>query len=589
MAHQNRGNSAGKAKVFFAVIGLFVIALLPRVIGVDYGYFHGDERIGDAAKVLAGQLVPGQHFYPPLINYVNAIAFLLLYGFGVLVGLWSDTGGFRAAFFSDPTLFYVAARLMTAVIGALMAPLFFAAARGRGVPLHAAILAGLLGALLPLSIFMAHIAKGDAALATASVLVGLLFLARHSREYAPGLDIALGLAVALALSFKHSFLFILAPLFLCHLALLLAEIGFRAGMKSLGRGLLALFIVWPILNIGILLDFSNFLAFQKIQAVMSIRADQDLRVAFELLYLRALDLPTGITPVALGLWVAFPLYLLLPICRLKGRLALALLWLSVLVSFVIMLPMVGGRQPEHLWLPQFSLMFLMVAVMVADLFRAEVTIRRFSGAILALAIVIPSLVGTARILHEALAAPIRAELSELLERNFAKMRVFTTTALDLPQSKAARAWEVARLERLAKKYAIEIPEEAPERKALRDVENGYYFINAPGVMFGLEEASDEDLKGKVQAYAWPLQPEEWELDFWLDQDVRVFVVSNLPYHLNDTPSAVFRGFYGELVARCEVHAEIKARKKLFLENDLSVMVCAARDTQSSSEGLETDR
>ena len=65
-----------------SVLVLFTVAFLLRAVGADYGYFHGDERINEAAKVLTGQLVPEQHFYPPLINYLNAIGLAGLFGLG---------------------------------------------------------------------------------------------------------------------------------------------------------------------------------------------------------------------------------------------------------------------------------------------------------------------------------------------------------------------------------------------------------------------------------------------------------------------------------------------------------------------------
>jgi hypothetical protein len=86
-------------------LALFAVALGLRLIGLDYGYFHGDERVNDAAKVLAGQLVPGQHFYPPFINYLNAVALVALFPVGLLSGWWEGAGDFRAAYFIDPTPF----------------------------------------------------------------------------------------------------------------------------------------------------------------------------------------------------------------------------------------------------------------------------------------------------------------------------------------------------------------------------------------------------------------------------------------------------------------------------------------------------
>ena len=50
---------AGRTRVgTVLVLVLFTVAFLLRAVGADYGYFHGDERINEAAKVLTGHFQP---------------------------------------------------------------------------------------------------------------------------------------------------------------------------------------------------------------------------------------------------------------------------------------------------------------------------------------------------------------------------------------------------------------------------------------------------------------------------------------------------------------------------------------------------
>lgn len=48
---------------------LFLAALLIRLSGILWGGVNPDEAFGAAVKVLAGQIVPDTHYYPPLLYY----------------------------------------------------------------------------------------------------------------------------------------------------------------------------------------------------------------------------------------------------------------------------------------------------------------------------------------------------------------------------------------------------------------------------------------------------------------------------------------------------------------------------------------
>lgn len=196
-----------------------------------------------------------------------------LFAVGLPFGWWDGVGSFRAQYFDDPTVFYVTARLVTAAFGALLAPIFYLCARRIGLAPGTSLITGLLAALFPLAVYQSHIAKGDVAMATFIVAAIAATLARVGTDRPFRWDALFGLAVVLALSFKHSAVFVLAPLALGHLLIL----GFREGARAAGlaflRGIIVVLILWPILNIGTILDFKTFLEYQQIQSVMSIRGN----------------------------------------------------------------------------------------------------------------------------------------------------------------------------------------------------------------------------------------------------------------------------------------------------------------------------
>ena len=251
------------------VLILFVLAWGVRLVGVDVGYFFGDERINDAARAMTGQLIPGQHFYPPFLNYINAAAFAVLYAGGRVLDVWPDTAAFRAQYFSDPLPFYVTARVVVAGLAALTAPAFYLVARALRIDGWYAVGAGLLGLMYPLGVYQSHIAKSDVALASFAVLTLLALIRRHQPQAGGREDVVLAVAATIAISFKHSFVFLLLPLVIVHIiALWRSRSGAEAG-KSFLRAMLTVGLLWPILNIGTVLDFQEFLAYQRIQSLMS--------------------------------------------------------------------------------------------------------------------------------------------------------------------------------------------------------------------------------------------------------------------------------------------------------------------------------
>ena len=567
--------SGQKATNFAICFGVFVAAVLFRAVGADFGFFNGDERVNDAARFLAGELIPTQHFYPPFFNYLNGLAFAGLFVVGLFSDLWSDTAGFRDVYFTDPTPFYLTARYVTAVIGALCAPLFYSSARRVGLSPVQALMSGGFAAVFPIGVFMAHIAKGDTGLATACLAVVWAFLMRIDTPHVRRWDIVLGVTVALAFGFKQSALLVLGPLALGMIFVLARREGLAASLKSFGLALLVLLVLWPVMNIGILLDIDGFLAFQKIQTVMSVREEDPFGIGLPITLAIFGDAVTGLNPVVFAMSAVVPFWLVGTACRLDLRDALIAIWIMNLLSVLAISLTVGTRQPEHLFLPNLYIQLLLAVVVLMDMLRAYVGIPRVIVATAALAGFAIMVAGATNVLQQALVTPNATRLVAFLDESYPGARVQTGIALPVPQTVAAQQMEFARLDRLGAKYGIDMPEIAEERILTHDAENAIFWVNVPFVMSGLEGEEAKDADFPMQPHTWPIQPEEWTLENWVNEDFDVFVVNDFDYLLTNSRSPDIRRFHAELLSRCDRVRDYTARKPLFLEFDLTVFDCSA--------------
>ncbi|MEO7909926.1 MAG: hypothetical protein ABIV47_09770 [Roseiflexaceae bacterium] len=226
---------AWSARRGYAIIGgLALLALLPRVVlplWTPPG-FRPDEVVSlvDAWNIARtghdhlGNLLPlgAQEAFgdwiSPLLTYLELPA-VALFGPTPLVG-----------------------RLVTAVFGALAAPLVFILGRALRLPTLAAICAGLVAALSPWQIFMSRIALPGAlvpAFWTLCVLTGLMLIERGGRREA----LALALAVGMAL-YAYPTLKLAAPLLVAWVVLLaLLRHGWGAARRWLSAALL-LALLW---------------------------------------------------------------------------------------------------------------------------------------------------------------------------------------------------------------------------------------------------------------------------------------------------------------------------------------------------------
>lgn len=543
---------------------LFVIALLPRVAGVLWGGVHPDENINASVKLLAGQWIPDAHYYPPLSNILNAAAFGVMFVIGRLVGVWHSLGDFRAQYFTDPTPFQMAGRLVCATIGALAAPLTALLASRFGARRLGIFGAGLLIALLPVNVLLSHISKStDVGMATAFILAALCFVdfTRDPANWKRA--VALGAAIALAVSFKHSAVFFVAPLLLA--AIVLAAPTFRDKNGALIRALLLIAatagLLWIVLNIPILADLKNFIKFQKVQSQMSSRPGpvvDILRVTVP--YIAATY--TGATVLILAAFAVLPL--------LRRDKPMLLLWACTIIGILVVMKLTGLRPTVGLYLPYTTLMTALVGVAFASWGSSSRRPARMVGCVGLVVCGVLLGVGCFRVVKQAMAEPAIDEVARVIRTTMppdVKIMATRPEHAGLPISVEATAGERARHERLAAKYHVTLPGKAQERDAAGTT-GGYHVRRIPWVTGGLEVYDEKDVK-TIAPFGWPIQKEEYDLDYWTSQGFTVFVLTDEQERLTSGVKPYVK-LYEQIRASCDLVKEVKARKPLLWEGDTRI-------------------
>lgn len=174
-----RRPSAHDAAVPTAAVGLVLgLALALRTWGLGYGlpwlfYFHDEPQIVlRALRFGTGDLNPHFFIWPGTLQLVLAfIAFAGLFVVGRMAGWWTGKEGFAAAYFADPTAFYLLARLQSVASGVWTVWLAFGLGRaGWGAPVGIAAAVGL--GVNALHAHYSHLAHPVTAM-TAFVVLGL--------------------------------------------------------------------------------------------------------------------------------------------------------------------------------------------------------------------------------------------------------------------------------------------------------------------------------------------------------------------------------------------------------------------------------
>lgn len=159
--------------------------------------------------------------------------------------------------------------------------------------------------------------------------------------------------------------------------------------------------------------------------------------------------------------------------------------------------------------------------------------------------------------------------SSLLDRQIVTMH--NTRAKRYSQ---AQKWVDDRLNRLAQKYNVMLPKTAPERQIVSTAQDALYYVGLPQTMYGLENIKDGEQQFEVQAYAWPLQPKEWNLPYWTKQGFSIFILTDVAFHLDNRPSERISRFFEELLQSCQRLQTFEPVKPLHLEYKTLILDCS---------------
>jgi hypothetical protein len=179
-------------------------------------------------------------------------------------------------------------------------------------------------------------------------------------------------------------------------------------------------------------------------------------------------------------------------------------------------------------------------------------------------------------MQQALAKPIVSTVETIIVEKYKKnnANILTSIKINSPQTISMRAMSDARTERLAKKYSVEMPVRAKENLQAVESPGAVNYLMMPSVFHGLGDATDEDLAGIVKPHGWPLQKEEWQLNYWLDQGFEVFVLTDHEHTLAGSEVKLIRNLHIEIKQRCDLVEHIDPVKPLYVEFSATIYRCA---------------
>lgn len=192
-------------RINWAVFGVLFFALILRLTSIFYGlphpgYFSSDEIdvISRTLKIMSGDLAPTHLNKPMFYNIISAISYSFAYMFYLFAGVENTREYFIKSFIVNPSIFYLFARMISAISSYLTVFLCYKLSR-RLAGHRSALLSACICAVCFTTVRMAHIAKEDS-LMTLMILVGAYFsmsCKKSDRRYSYYLSVAfIGLATA---------------------------------------------------------------------------------------------------------------------------------------------------------------------------------------------------------------------------------------------------------------------------------------------------------------------------------------------------------------------------------------------------------
>ena len=177
-------------------------------------------------------------------------------------------------------------------------------------------------------------------------------------------------------------------------------------------------------------------------------------------------------------------------------------------------------------------------------------------------------------MQQAVARPVTVDLQAFIESEgyqAESVSILTNFPMPYPQSLEGKLADLQRDEDLAQKYGIGLLDKSDE--FFEDTTGSLNYRVMPVVYAGLEYTDDETLGSAMKPGLWPLQEEEWALDYWLDRGVGVIIYSNFYNELVSREMAEMRVFLAEVEERCARTFHIEPVKPLYVEYSATVFDC----------------
>jgi hypothetical protein len=436
-----------------------------------------------------------------------------------------------------------------------------------GLSRRSSLLVGVAAAILPLNVWVSHFAKPDSGVAFGVLLFVWSLLRKLDNLEARGSDVLVGVSLAIVMSFKQTALFVVAPALVGFVALLRwgCKLPWSRTAGGLLVSLLSCVIAWVPLNIGVLLDIPGFLDYQRATTIVMSRKASPYQIA-EIVIPILTGTISGLTAAGALAW------LFAPIVRRDAK--FLFLWGSTVFAYVAFSATSGGLRiaPRYL-LPFDELAFILGCVAALSL-AARAGRLRLIGAVLIVAVLAFEGIGSFEVVKQAMTMPMAVRCSEIfktiVEADRDKILAADPALLGVPIGPAASDEAYRRDERLARKYGVNLRERAEERKTRRQQTKGEYYVRGMPLVFGgMEDLENDKAKSAVKPYWWPLQEEEWNLDYWTAQGFDIFVIHD-EVGLGFTTVPAYRSFYQQIKERCDQIAVLPTRRHLFGEGDMKI-------------------
>jgi hypothetical protein len=198
-------------------------SFLLRIYGIDYNLLDSpmladeEQVVVRALRFGQGDLNPHWFLYPSFYLYAAFFFYGVYFLAGSKLGLFPSPEAFAEAFFSDPAVFYLIPRSLSAIVGTLTVLATYLVAKKSTGNKSLALLSAFFLSVSFYHVRESHSAKPDAAMIFL-LMLSLLFCLQFAANGKPLFSILAGLLGGLAISTKYPAGILVAPIILAHLS-----------------------------------------------------------------------------------------------------------------------------------------------------------------------------------------------------------------------------------------------------------------------------------------------------------------------------------------------------------------------------------